>query len=238
MASSSARAEREARRRYAGRAPEERRTARRERLVEAAQDLFGTDGYMKTPIEKLCAHAGVATRHFYEEFDSREALLKFTYDRIIGHTRTAVLKALDDAGEDPRRRVFASIDAFLRAYLDDPRRGRIACIEIVGVSAALETHRRDVIVSFAGIIAAESERAARAGLLPKRNFMLSSIAMAGAVNELAIECLIRKPAPAFEAVRDELVALFIARMEGASPSYSVGPLSALGTARANRSAKS
>jgi AcrR family transcriptional regulator len=218
MASSSAKSER-AVRNYGGRAPDERREARRERLVEAAVDLFGTDGYPKTPIEKLCARAGVATRHFYEVFDSREALLKLAYDRIIEQTKQAVLGALDRAGNHPRRRAFVSIDAFLHAYLDDPRKGRIACIEIVGVSSALETHRREVIWDFARIIAAESERFSRDGFLPKRDFTLTSVAMAGAINEIAIECLVRRPPPSFESARNELVALIVAGMEGAHSAW-------------------
>lgn len=218
MASSSARRDGETRP-YGGRLPAERRKVRRERLMDAALELFGTDGYAKTQIERLCTRAGVATRHFYEEFASREALLRLTYDRVIEHTKRRVQGALEDAGDDPRRRAFVSIDAFLHAYLDDPRRGRIACIEIVGVSAELEAHRRDVILGFASMIAAESERSARAGILPMRDFTLASIAIAGAINELAIECLIRRPAPSFENVRDELVALVVATMLGARDAW-------------------
>lgn len=201
-------------RRYRGRAPEERRRARRGRLIEAAVALFGTEGFTETTIERICARAAVATRHFYEEFESREALLRAAYDQVICDTRQAVLVALEGAGSDPRERTRASLDAFLHSYLDDPRRGRIACIEVVGVSPELERHRRSVIHEFAQVIAYESERSARAGHMPVRDFTLGAIAMAGATNELVIEWFTRPDPPAIDELRDELLGLFIAVLEG------------------------
>ncbi len=67
---------------YRGRSPEERRAERRERLLEAGLKLFGGEGYAATSIERLCAHARVTARHFYEEFPTREALLLAVFDRM------------------------------------------------------------------------------------------------------------------------------------------------------------
>ena len=153
-------------RRYGGRSLEERRRERRRRLVDAGLALFGTDGFTNVTIPSLCAHAGVSPRHFYEEFATREELLRAVYDEVIASTHASVQAALTTAADDPRERTRASLDAFLHAYLDDPRRGRIACLEVVGVSAALERHRRSVIHQFAAVIARESasiSRGPRAG---------------------------------------------------------------------------
>ncbi len=67
---------------YAGLSAPERRAERRERLLDAALELFGTAGFPKTTIPMLCSAAGVTARHFYDEFDSREALLRTLYDGI------------------------------------------------------------------------------------------------------------------------------------------------------------
>ncbi|HMJ15220.1 MAG TPA: TetR/AcrR family transcriptional regulator, partial [Polyangiaceae bacterium] len=100
---------------YGGRAPEERKQDRRERLLEAGLDLFGTIGYTQTSIERLCARAGVTTRHFYEEFGSRESLLKAVYDQVIGRTMIAVRAAI--ANSPPQDRLLG-LEAFLDCYLD------------------------------------------------------------------------------------------------------------------------
>src|SRR5689334_8486281 len=143
---------------YGGKPPEARRAERRLRLLAAGLELFGTRGYPSVTIPELCAQASVTTRHFYDEFDGREALLRAVYDEIIAETRLTVMRALAEAPADPRERTRASLNAFLHSYLDDPRRGRIACIEVVGVSARLETHRRAIIHEFAAIIEHESDR--------------------------------------------------------------------------------
>lgn len=218
MARSSAKADRPPRP-YGGLAPDERRRERRERLMQAGLSLFGTQGYAKTSIERLCVEAAVATRHYYEEFATREALFKAVYDRVIEETRSSVLASLEGAGDDPHERIRASVDAFLRAYLDDPRKGRVACVEVVGVSPELESYRREVMRAFARIISSESDRAARSGYQPVRDYSFISIGLAGAVNELAIECLSRKEPPLRDEVRDELTGLCFAAMHGARAAF-------------------
>lgn len=54
------------RRGYAGRTAAELSGERRQRLLETGLELFGTEGYLPTTVEKLCSHAKVTTRHFYE----------------------------------------------------------------------------------------------------------------------------------------------------------------------------
>ena len=48
------------RRGYGGRSAAERRAERRERLLAAGLELFGTRGYAATSIERLCAAASVS----------------------------------------------------------------------------------------------------------------------------------------------------------------------------------
>jgi AcrR family transcriptional regulator len=190
---------------YGGRAPEERKQDRRARLLEAGLDLFGTIGYAQTSIERLCARAGVTTRHFYEEFGSREALLKAVYDQVIGRTMNAVREAIANAA--PKDRLLG-LEAFLDCYLDDPRYGRVGSIEIVGVSPELERYRRTVIHAFAGIIETQYQRAGEAGVIKSRDFRLAAIALTGAVNELCIEALIQPEAHEVGKLKEELRHMF------------------------------
>ena len=76
------RAVRTGERRYAGLLLHERRADRRARLAAAGLELYGTTGYDATTIPMLCSAAGVTSRHFYEEYGSRETLLRQVYDTI------------------------------------------------------------------------------------------------------------------------------------------------------------
>ena len=61
-------------RRYSGQSADERDAARRKRLLAAATDFIGTQGYAATTVERICAEAKVSTRHFYQQFDNKESV--------------------------------------------------------------------------------------------------------------------------------------------------------------------
>ncbi len=195
---------------YAGRSPRQRADDRRARLVTSGLELFGNGGYPRTPIERICAHARVTARHFYEEFAGREELLRAVYDQVIDEARRAVLAALAGAPADADAKIRAGVTAFVRSYLDDPRHVRVACVEIVGVSPELEAHRRSVIHEFARMIRLLAEQfAARAGK-PRRDWSLAALAMAGGTNELLVEWAYGASRPPAQRVIDEVVRLYAA----------------------------
>lgn len=177
------------RRGYAGRSAAELLAERRARLLEAGMNLYAARGYAHTPIELLCAEARVTTRHFYEQFENREALLSALYERIISELRAAVLLALQIPGLEPEQRVEAAIRALVHSYVDDPRRARIGVLEAVGVSAGMERRRREVIHDFARVLETYANDLARQKLVPVRDYHLISVALVGGINELLAEWL-------------------------------------------------
>jgi AcrR family transcriptional regulator len=172
-------------RRYGAKTTEERRRERRERLLDAGLELFATQGYAGTRIEELCARARVSTRSFYEEFASREALVIALHDAVNARALEGVVAALAPVAPDD---LLARARAATRAYLDvmtaDRRWARIALVESVGVSPAAEAHRRAAIDRFVAVIEIEARRLAGAGVLPDRDFHLTAVALAGALNGL------------------------------------------------------
>jgi AcrR family transcriptional regulator len=172
-------------RRYGDKSPSERRSERRERMLSAGLELFGTQGYRATTIEALCAAAGVSTRNFYEEFGSREALLIALHDQINERALEAVAASL--AGLDPidiSARVHAGTVAYFEVMTSDRRWAQIALIESVGVSGEAEAHRRAAINRFVALMEAEANRLADAGLIRRRDYHLTATALAGALNGL------------------------------------------------------
>ncbi len=174
-----------ARRTYGGLSAGERRAERRERLMRAGLALIGTEGYAASSIEKLCTEAGVSTRNFYEEFNSREDLLIALHDRIIEQAFQAVLGALAEADETPLRERFArAVRAFVITTASDPRWARLSYVEIIGVSDAVEEHRVRGRRRWVEFLASEAKRAVARGEAADRDFDLTAVALIGAVNEL------------------------------------------------------
>ena len=211
---STAESEREERR-YAGMAAGERREARRERLLDAGLDVFGTNGWAGSSIEALCTAAGVSTRHFYEQFDSREALLTAVYERIIEEIAATVTAAMRDRPLDVEARSRAGLTAFIEPLMTDERKGRVVLLEVVGISPELERRRRDVIRGFAAITAESARELIAAGEMPEpAELELAMLMLVGAVNELLVDCMHRDRRPTIATLVEQTTRLYVAASRG------------------------
>lgn len=197
---------------YRGMTADERHAERRERLLDAALDLFARDGYPQSPIEALCRRAGISTASFYDHATSREQLLRTTYDRIIDEVTGEVLAALDGPVREPAAQIRAGLDAFVRPFLADERKARINFVEAVGVSPAMEARRREVMRAFADVVAGSLHRLMDAGHLPRRRPGVFPMALVGATQEVLVDWVATDPAHRADPdeLLDDLVALFVA----------------------------
>lgn len=196
---------------YGGRTVEQRRVERRERLIAAGLELFGSDGYQSVSIERLCAAGGVSTRNFYQEFASREDLLTAIHGMITAEAVSAVGVVLGDLADAPlRERITAAVTEYIRVTAADPRRARVAYVEVVGVSQAVEEHRLAWREKWSALMVAEAERAVARGEASKRDYQLSTVAIMGAVNELVHHWSTRQQGVPVDVVTDELVRLILA----------------------------
>jgi AcrR family transcriptional regulator len=202
-----------ARRDYGGRTASQRRAERRERLLGAALELFGKEGYPATSIERLCARANVSTRNFYEEFASREALLVALYDQITQQAFDAVTGVIAEMPDAPTdERVRRAIDAYVNTTASDPRWTRIAYVEIVGVSPDVERHRLAWRDRLGQLIESEAARAVERGEATDRDYSLTAIAYLGAVNELVHHWSTHGRQVPFDRVQAELTRLALAAL--------------------------
>jgi AcrR family transcriptional regulator len=180
MVDSGARSERV----YGGRSAEDRRRERHERFVAAGLEIIGTDGYSAVSVRSLCRAAGLAERYYYESFTSREDVLAAVYEQVITDLTVAAYAAVDPDLTDVEELTRRSLEAFIGLVTTDRRRARIQLIEVVGVSDALERRRRDVMHSFALLVA---NSARDHGLGAGIDVDTVSLGLVGAVNELLID---------------------------------------------------
>lgn len=120
----------------------ERREQRRGQLLDAALELFATNGYLNTSIEQICQTAYVGTKSFYELFDSREAcyvaLLRRSTERIMA----TMVDVLAEAPEDEPTGIRTLIGAFAHTLIDDPRIAKVTFGGARAISAEVERQRR------------------------------------------------------------------------------------------------
>jgi AcrR family transcriptional regulator len=85
-----------------------------ERLLSAAEHLFGERSYRRTTVADICAQAGMATGSFYAHFDSKADIFAAVIRQINADLRAAMAAALHNAEDNQRARERASF----RAYFD------------------------------------------------------------------------------------------------------------------------
>ena len=137
---------------YGGRTPDERRTDRRKRLIDAAIAIWGDEGWAAVTMRRVCAEARLIDRYFYESFADREALLAAAWDSLREDTVAMVLAAIvASEGTRPLDRLEAAIGAFVHSVEADPRRARIQFGEHAG-SAVLEARRREATQQFTNLL--------------------------------------------------------------------------------------
>jgi AcrR family transcriptional regulator len=86
-----------------------------ERLLAAAERLFGERSYRRTSVAGICAQAGMATGSFYAHFGSKADIFSAVIRRINADVRAAMAQALKASGADKQR---ARERAAFRAYFD------------------------------------------------------------------------------------------------------------------------
>ena len=180
---------------WRGQSPQERREARRRRLLDAGLELFGTIGYAGTSLTALCAAAGVSPRHFYELYRGREQLIADLYDELVAEMGTLIAAAQDSVPLSVQARISAGLRAAVDFQAGDPRRARVLQLEVVGVSTWLESHRHAVIASFGQRTDVQYRLLVADGQLVDAPFERVATALIGAINELLIGWLLSEPRP-------------------------------------------
>lgn len=177
---------------------------RRTRLIDAALELFGTQGYASTPIERLCTVANVSTRSFYEDMGSREVLLIALVERVSAVALAEAMASLTrNRGASLSVRVIDAFRAYLAVTCADHRSARVLYVEVVGVSPVVEQWRREQRRVLAGLLIGEARDAVERGEIKSRRFDLFALAVIGSVHALAQE-LVQATMPVGTVSLDEI----------------------------------
>jgi len=100
----------------------------RQRLLDAAQDLFVTKGYHGTSTREIASRAGLSPAAMYVHYPSKQEVLF----QLIDHGHREALSALATAAassDDPKVALRAAVFAFTHWHASHPGLGRIAQYE-------------------------------------------------------------------------------------------------------------
>src|ERR1700751_1880771 len=117
-------------RHYGGHSTEERRRARRERLIEAATRVYGEVGYRNATVKAVCEAAGLTERYFYESFANSEALLLASFETVTDLLLQKIGHAGGEACGDGKQRALAMLRTYFGTLQCEPRSARVFLVEI------------------------------------------------------------------------------------------------------------
>src|SRR5262245_24216006 len=99
----------------------------RERLLEAAIELFAERGYAATGVDALCRRAGVAKTGLYWEFQNKVGLLSAVIDQVVAEWVDEIREAARAAGS-PRERLDIALAAMRSRVKERPELFRVLLV--------------------------------------------------------------------------------------------------------------
>jgi TetR/AcrR family acrAB operon transcriptional repressor len=139
----------------------EEAAATRDRILDAAEQLFAEHGVSRTTLQHIATAAGVTRGAIYWHFDDKVALFNAMIERVVMPLEVA-LQEMDTA--DPLRDLREYMLAGLRTTVHDARARRV--FEIAGLKmefvGELEAARVRRLQSLQGWMARSEERVGRA----------------------------------------------------------------------------
>jgi AcrR family transcriptional regulator len=189
---------------FKGVSADDRRTDRRNRLVEAAFEITGNEGAGALGVGRVCLAAGLTKRYFYESFASLAELQSAVVDHAIASMSERVDPFRPTGPGGPPQ---AWLEAFVSALVDDECLARVLLTETHG--GALSPFRHQIIdVAVAGMAPPGSDQQAdlRARLV--------AYAQVGTLSELCLAWHQGRLAMERATLVDVLTDLFV-RLDGA-----------------------
>ncbi len=116
-------------RRYGGMSAEERSEQRRQKLLDASIEVFGTLGLRKATMRDICNEARIAERYFSEHFASASEAYEAAFKLISEQALIATGVGMTAARLDTHEMAKAGLTAFFTFVQQDPRRAQIMLID-------------------------------------------------------------------------------------------------------------
>ena len=162
--------------------------ATRERMLEAAADVFADKGYYGAAVDDIVRASDTSKGSFYFHFPNKKGIFTALLDHLTGRLFARVEEALDKQA-DPVEKLDAALGAALDAFAQRKRLARLLLVEAAGLGHAMDEHLMAVHERFIGLMRRQLDAAVAEGLIPPQDTEVAASAWMGALNEVVIRWL-------------------------------------------------
>ncbi|MGB1580260.1 MAG: TetR/AcrR family transcriptional regulator [Nevskiales bacterium] len=173
-------------RHYGGQSMEKRRNDRRQKIMLAAKQVIGEQGFQATTVKKICRQAQLTERYFYESFENLNELFDAVYDIELDRLRETLLTAILGAGPKPEAMARKGLEALFRFFKQDPNVARMLLIEVYSTQQDLMRLYKRGVQDFAELIRLVLDKQPRLQAHATLDSGLIATAMVGAMTQLAL----------------------------------------------------
>lgn len=117
----------------------------RERLLEAAVEMFAERGYAATGVDALCKRAGVAKTSLYWEFQNKVGLLNAVIDQVVAEWVDEIRDASSSGA--PRDRLDAALAALRKRVTERPELFRVLLV-VIAERTQVDDEARGALMRF------------------------------------------------------------------------------------------
>jgi AcrR family transcriptional regulator len=195
--------------------------ATRERLLEAAEQVFAEKGYHGAVVDDIIHESDTSKGGFYFHFPNKQAIFLALIDALVPKLAAAIERAIA-AETDALAQLDAALSTVLELFSRHRRLSKILLVEAVGLGHGFDAKLMTTRSRFAAMIQSYLDRAVAAGAIPVQDTVTASWVWFGAINELVVRWLVSGEPADLASVEPTLRHMLILSI-GAPSSSAGGP---------------
>ena len=178
----------------------------RNRILDAALDVFSNNGYHTSRMDDIVDEASVSKGSIYFHFPNKERLFLALVDQFSDLIDRSVTEAI--AEEEGIQKVSVAVETVLATFAKYRRPTKILLVQAVGLGTVFEKKRQEVHDRFANMIEEFLNEAIAAGDIQTVNSKITAHAWMGAIYTLVMQWVMTAE-PSKEEIQDHLLPLLL-----------------------------
>lgn len=179
----------------------------KQRILDAALNIFSSKGYYGTPVDEIVEEAHTSKGSMYFHFPNKEQLFLALVDQFANVLERNVTEAIADSSKGMGR-VKIAIENVLDTFGKYRRPAKILLVQAVGLGSVFDKKRMEVTDRFAELIQTYLDEAIEVGEIEAVDTEVISHAWMGAIYNVVIKWVYTgEPSP--QRIMDELVPMLL-----------------------------
>lgn len=178
----------------------------RNRILDAALDVFSNNGYHTSRMDDIVDEASVSKGSIYFHFPNKERLFLALVDQFSDLIERSVTEAI--AEEEGIQKVSIAVETVLSTFAKYRRPTKILLVQAVGLGSVFEKKRQEVHDRFASMIEEFLNEAIAAGDIQTINSKITAHAWMGAIYTLVMQWVMTAE-PSKEDIQNHLLPLLL-----------------------------